>query len=125
MLKNLEAAADALKGRIFDLLDATAARAGFDYTKALVDAQRDPTARITVPDVADLAAKAKELVADEDRLRTSTNIQAALARFRADRLEAINPVIVDAFLDQLARSERWALTPGPAKGIRQVSGRAP
>ena len=37
MLSNLEAAGDALGGRIFDLLDATAARAGFDYTRALVE----------------------------------------------------------------------------------------
>ena len=31
-------------GRIFDLLDATADRAGFDFAAALVDAQRDPGA---------------------------------------------------------------------------------
>jgi Domain of unknown function (DUF3883)/Helicase conserved C-terminal domain len=125
MLRNLEAAGDALRGRIFDLLDATAARAGFDYTKALVDAQRDPAAVIPVPDVATLQASAKELVADEDRLRTPTNTGAAEARFRADRLEAINPVIVDAFLDQLARSQHWSVTSGPAKGIRLVSTSTP
>ena len=40
MLQNLEAAGQSLGGRIFDLLDATAARAGFDYGRALVEAQR-------------------------------------------------------------------------------------
>ena len=123
MLKNLEAAGGALGGRIFDLLDATAARAGFDYTRALMDAQKSPTAVIAVPDVTELTAVARALVADEDRLHTPTNTEAALARFRSDRLEAINPVIVDAFLDQLARSQRWSLGPGPAKGIRSVSSR--
>lgn len=125
MLQNLEAAGSALKGRIFDLLDATAARAGFDYAKALMDAQRNPLAHIAIPDAAQLEATAKELVADEDRLHTPPNTQAAVERFRTDRLEAINPVIVDAFLDQLARSEEWILGHGPAKGIRRVSSRRP
>jgi len=120
MLSNLEAAGDALGGRIFDLLDATAARSGFDYTRALVDAQRSATAVITVPDTAELLSKARELVRDEDRLHTPANTAAALDRFRADRLEAINPVIVDGFLDQLARALGWHLGPGPARGIRTV-----
>jgi superfamily II DNA or RNA helicase len=125
MLTNLEAAGDALRGRIFDLLDATAARAGFDYTRALMDAQRDPTTAISIPDVAELEATARELVADEDRLHTPTNTRAAMARFQSDRLEAINPVIVDGFVDQLARSESWSLRLGPAKGIRRITGRTP
>jgi superfamily II DNA or RNA helicase len=120
MLSNLEAAGEALHGRIFDLLDATASRAGFDYTRALIDAQRSPFARIAVPEASELVSKAQELVRDEDRLRTPTNTQAALDRFRGDRLEAINPVIVDGFIDALAHAERWSLEPGPAKGIRRV-----
>jgi superfamily II DNA or RNA helicase len=120
MLSNLEAAGEALGGRIFDLLDATAARAGFDYTRALVDAQRWPTAAIVVPETSELVTKAQELVRDEDRLKTAANTEAALDRFRTDRLEAINPVIVDGFLDALARAKRWRLTPGPAKGIRTI-----
>ena len=39
MLQNLDAAAEALEGKLYDLLDATAARAGFDWGKAMVDAQ--------------------------------------------------------------------------------------
>lgn len=122
MLTNLETAGEALGGRIFDLLDAAADRAGFDYTKALIDAQAGPSAstRVRVPAADDLIASARELVADEDRLQTPANTEAAMERFRNDRLEAINPVIVDAFLDQLARSEDWHLSPGPAKGLRRV-----
>lgn len=122
MLHNLESAGEALGGRIFDLLDATAARAGFDYGRALVEAQRTGTAaQVAMPGADELLSAARELVADEDRLHTPANTAAAMARFRADRLEAINPVIVDAFLDQLARSNGWQLGPGPAKGIREVT----
>ncbi|MGC1909591.1 MAG: C-terminal helicase domain-containing protein, partial [Candidatus Dormiibacterota bacterium] len=120
MLSTLDAAGEALGGRIFDLLDATAARAGFDYTRALVDAQRSSASAIAVPDTSELVIKAQELVLDEDRLKTAANTEAALDRFRTDRLEAINPVIVDGFLDALARAERWQLAPGPAKGIRTI-----
>lgn len=122
MLSNLEAAGKALGGRIFDLLDATAARAGFDYTRALVNAQRSAAAAaaVVVPDTAGLLRTAQELVRDEDRLHTPANTAAALDRFRTDRLEAINPVIVDGFLDQLARAKGWQLGPGPARGIRTV-----
>ncbi|WP_072313382.1 helicase-related protein [Agrococcus sp. Marseille-P2731] len=125
MLQNLETAGQSLGGRIFDLLDATAARAGFDYGRALVEAQRGTAVQVSVPDAQELLDVARELVADEDRLHTPANTAEAVARFRADRLEAINPVIVDAFVDQLARARTWALGPGPAKGIREVSARVP
>ncbi|MET8008500.1 helicase-related protein [Streptomyces sp. NPDC005271] len=123
MLTNLERAGDALGGRIFDLLDAVAERACFDYTKALVEAQSSATPLVLVPKTDELIASARELVADEDRLQTPANTEAAMERFRADRLEAINPVIVDAFLDQLARSEGWQVSPGPARGLRWVRSR--
>lgn len=126
MLSNIEAAGRSLGGRIFDLLDATAARAGFDYGRALIDAQRSG-GRIDVPlpQTEKLLDAARELVEDEDRLRTPANTAEAMARFRADRLEAINPVIVDAFVDQLALAREWTLGPGPAKGIREVAARRP
>lgn len=126
MLQNLEAAGNSLGGRIFDLLDATAARAGFDYGSALVAAQRGGTTpSVPVPAATELLAAAQQLVADEDRLHTPANTAEAMARFRADRLEAINPVIVDAFVDQLARARTWLLGPGPAKGIREVTAAVP
>ena len=39
MLTNLETANQSLEGKLYDLLDATADRAGFDWGKAMVDAQ--------------------------------------------------------------------------------------
>ncbi|NBH10359.1 helicase-related protein [Amycolatopsis sp. SID8362] len=126
MLQNLEEAGRSLGGRIFDLLDATAARAGFDYGRALVEAQRSGAhTHVPLPGAERLLDAARELVADEDRLHTPANTAEAMARFRADRLEAINPVIVDAFVDQLARARGWTLGPGPAKGIRDVVARQP
>jgi superfamily II DNA or RNA helicase len=125
MLQNLETAGQSLDGRIFDLLDATASRAGFDYGRALVDAQRSSVVLVPVPCAQELLEAARELVADEDRLHTPANTSEAMARFRADRLEAINPVIVDAFVDQLARARDWLLGPGPAKGIREVRSMRP
>ncbi|WP_159000922.1 helicase-related protein [Streptomyces sp. SBT349] len=125
MLANIEAAGEALEGRIFDLLDAAAARSGFDYAQALTTAQDDPRQPVHVPQAHTLLASARELVRDENRLITPANVDAAMARFRADRLEAINPVIVDAFLDQLARAQGWALITGPAPGLRLLTSRSP
>ena len=99
MLTNLEQAAASLGGRIFDLMDATAAGADFDYTKALVDAQRGGVASRAaaeeVPDLDVLLATAKQQMDETRLLRTPTRPEEAEARFRADRLEAINPVIVE------------------------------
>ena len=119
MLNNLESAAQALDGKLYDLLDATAARAGFDWGKAMVDAQAGR--RVTIPEPSALIETARALVADERSLSTPANVTEALARFAADRLEAINPVIVDAMVDQVARSGGWSVGPGPAKGIRLLS----
>jgi len=122
MLGNLEAAAESLGGRIFDLLDATVARSapGFDFARALATAQAEPGAQIAIPDVTTLK-KACEALANEDKhLRTRVDQAAAAARFRADRLEAINPIIVDGFVDALARAQDWTVGPGPAQGIRRL-----
>ncbi len=122
MLTNLETANQSLDGKLYDLLDATADRAGFDWGKAMVDAQagRD----VVIPEPAALIASAQTLVAEERSLSTPANVFEALERFAADRLEAINPVIVDAMVDQIALSSGWAVGPGPAKGIRRLQARA-
>jgi superfamily II DNA or RNA helicase len=129
MLTNLEAAATSLNGQIFDLMDATAARAGFDFAKALIDAQRDKNAAIaaanTVPDVDVLLEKAKQQIDEERVLRTPTDTAAAEERFRADRLEAINPVIVEGFTDTIASAQNWTLGPGPYSGIRKLRAQRP
>jgi superfamily II DNA or RNA helicase len=123
ILQNLEAAAASLGGRIFDLLDATVTTAlgeKWDFAQALARAQADPTANIPVPDIADLRRAGEELVNADKHLRVKVDHVAADARYRADRLESINPVIVDGFMDTLAGAESWTVGPGPALGIRQV-----
>lgn len=122
MLDNLTAAARALHGRIYDLLDATADRAGFDFAAAMAAAQRNPEAveviAAGVPDTEVLVARAKDIVAEEDRLKSPVNASEAMERLAADRLQAINPVIVDAFVEQVARTAGWTLATGPATGIK-------
>lgn len=122
MLTNLDKAAQALEGKLYDLLDATATRAGFDWGKAMLDAHAGR--HVSVPEPSALIETARALVADERALSSPANVADALERFAADRLEAINPVIVDAMLDQLARAAGWKLGPGPAKGIRRLTAAA-
>ena len=119
MLQNLDVAAGALEGKLFDLLDATAARAGFDWGTAMVDAQAGR--HVNIPSPQSLIESARSLVADERSLSTAVNVVDALERFAADRLEAINPVIVDMMVDQLALASGWRLGAGPAKGIRAIT----
>jgi uncharacterized protein DUF3883 len=78
-----------------------------------------------VPDTEQLIARAKELVQDEDRLKTPTDLVEAQARFARDRLESINPVIVAAFLRQVCATEGWSLGPGPVAGISVLTGSGP
>jgi hypothetical protein len=128
LLTNLDAAAQALEGRIFDLMDATAARAGFDYAAALADAYRGIDSIERVPSTEALVAQAQQLAAEEDELRTPTDLSEAQARFAADRLEAINPVMVEGFLRSIAGASGWGIGPGPAERIltyRAVGSRAP
>ena len=124
MLDNLTAASRALNGRIYDLLDATADRAGYDFGAALAAAHRNPEAAdslaAAVPATETLVARAKEIVDEEDRLKTPINASEAMARFADDRLQSINPVIVSAFVDQVARTEGWTVAPGPATGIKTL-----
>ena len=119
MLANIAAASASLEGRLYDLLDATADRAGFDWSKAMLAAQSG--IHLPVPTADQLVAAARELVAEERTLSTPANLDSALERFAADRLEAINPVIVDAMIDRLAASASWRVGAGPARGIRNVT----
>jgi len=121
LLTNLDAAAEALNGRIFDLMDATAARAGFDFAAAMADAYRGVDSVGQVPSTERLIANARELAADEDALRTPTDLSAAQERFAADRLESVNPVMVEGFLRAIASATGWAVGPGPAERILTVS----
>lgn len=122
MLNNLTAAARALDGRLYDLLDATVDRSGFSFGAAMAAAHRNPGAVgqviAAVPDTETLVARAREIVADEDQLKTPVDPAEAMQRLAADRLQAINPVIVSAFVDQAASVEGWSVSTGPTPGIR-------
>jgi superfamily II DNA or RNA helicase len=123
MLRNIETAAESLGGRIFDLLDATFSRASgdsFDLASTLAKAQANPDAPLDLPDIATLRRTAQDLVNEDRHLRSRVDHAAADARFRADRLEAINPVIVDGFFDVVAAACGWRVGSGPAPGIRRV-----
>lgn len=121
LLKNLDAAGEALGGRIFDLMDATASRAGFDFAAAMADAYRGVDALEQVPSMETLKATAQELAEEEDALRTPTDLSEAQDRFAADRLESVNPVMVEGFLRAVATAAGWRVGPGPAERILTVS----
>jgi superfamily II DNA or RNA helicase len=127
MLANLAAASRALNGRIYDLLDAAVDRAGFNFGAAMAAAQRAPDAAYqlvaAVPDTETLVARAKEIANDEDRLKTPVNTGEAMQRLATDRLQAINPVIVSAFVDQVANVEGWRVSTGPTPDIRILHAR--
>jgi hypothetical protein len=124
LLSNLDAAAKALDGRVFDLMDATAARAGFDFAAALTDAYRGLDTVERVPSTETLVAQAKELAAEEDTLRTPTDLSEANARFAKDRLEAVNPVMVEGFLRTVAGAAGWDVGAGPAERIFTITAQA-
>lgn len=125
LLTNLDAAAEALDGRVFDLMDATAARAGFDFAAAMADAYRGVDSVEQVPSTETLVANAQELAAEEDALRTPTDLSEAQERFAADRLESVNPVMVEGFLRAVASASDWQIGPGPAERILTVTGTVP
>lgn len=131
VLENLTAAAKALRGRVYDILDATAARAGLSLARLLANAQASQAAAAAaeagVPSSQTLVARAEELEVDNDRLRSPVDQDEVRQRFAADQVEAINPIIVEGFLRQLATAEGWQVANGPADGLLLVraSGRLP
>ena len=125
MLNNLAAAGQALGGRIFDLMDATAFRADFDYAAALTASQRTRQAGDAlverVPTAETLVRRAREVIEEEDRLASPVDAAAALERFANDRVQSINPVIVSGFVGQAAGIFGWEFgETGPAPGIRAL-----
>lgn len=120
VLRNIEEASASLGGRLFDLLDATAEKAGFDFASALSQAQSTVAGEPQIPTVPMLTKIAQELAAEDSHLRSKPDHIAADARFRADRIEAINPVIVDGFFDVVAEARGWTTMAGPSPGIRLV-----
>lgn len=121
LLTNITAVSDSLGGRVFDLLDASAERIDFNYVSAIISAQAGTGQMSKVPTVDDLRTVANQLIEEERRFAWRPDITEAEARFREDRLEAINPIIVEGYVDRLAPAAGWQLEAGPAPGIRRVS----
>jgi superfamily II DNA or RNA helicase len=126
MLENFAAAARALHGRIFDLMDATAVGLKFDYPAMLAAAQqgRSAAARLaaSVPTVEQLRAAAEQITEQHARIASPPpDLADAEERLRSDRLEAINPVMVEAFIRQVARSNGWRVRTGSAPGLLRLT----
>jgi len=121
VLENLTQAASALSGRIYDLLDATAERAGLRLGRLMAAAQASDAAAVRaaaeVPEADALVHAAQELQAQDNRLRSRVDMGEARRWLAEDRLEAINPVIVEGFVRHLAGAEGWAVRYGPAEGL--------
>jgi superfamily II DNA or RNA helicase len=127
MLENFTLAARALQGRIFDLMDATAAGLRFNYARALTEAQRSADAGVLVaadvPSSEQLRTTAENLARHEDRSAgPQPDLAAAQERLVVDRIEAINPVMVESFVRQVANAYGWRVTTGSAPGILMLSG---
>jgi len=127
MLQNFTLASRALKGRIFDLMDAAASQVGFNYARALADAQRPGAAgaraAAAVPNSDQLRQAAEEVAANADRSAGPVpDLAAAEERLVGDRIEAINPVMVESFIRQVAASQRWTITPGGTRGLLRLTG---
>lgn len=117
MLENIEKARKSLSGRVYDLLDATASRMGFDMSRLLALATRGAADETDVPS-ADAWQEAAEALSEADeQLRNRTNMELAERRLRDDELEQINPVHVRRFLEAAADAQGWRLGQGPAAGI--------
>ncbi|MFA9444414.1 helicase-related protein [Egicoccus sp. AB-alg6-2] len=117
MLDNIAAASTSLSGRMYDLMDATAARLGFDLAALLVRAVEGRADREDVPDSEHWERAAAEIADNDLRLTQQTNLDLAQRRLQDDVLEQINPVHVRRFLETVAAWQDWKVTNGPHDGI--------
>lgn len=117
MLNNIAAADIALSGRVYDLMDATAARLGFDLSSLLTKAINGEADAADVPGVDAWQHAASALADAEKRLTHQANMAAAQRRLDEDELEQINPVHVRRFLSAVADCHGWRLDRGPHTGI--------
>ncbi len=117
MLNNIAAADAALSGRVYDLMDATAASLGFDLSSLLTRAINGEADASDVPDADAWQRTAASLVDAEKRLTHQANMAAAQRRLDEDELEQINPVHVSKFLQAVADCHGWRLGKGLYNGI--------
>lgn len=117
MLDNIAAASTSLSGRIYDLMDATAAKLGFDLAALLVRAVEGEADKADVPNSEDWERAAAEIADSDLRLTQQTNLDLAQKRLNDDVLEQINPVHVRRFLETVAAWQDWKVANGPHDGI--------
>ena len=117
MLDNIAAASTSLSGRMYDLMDATAAKLGFDLAALLVRAVQGQADDRDVPDSAQWEQAASEIANSDLRLTQQTNLDLAQKRLEDDVLEQINPVHVRRFLETVADWQGWKVSNGPHNGI--------
>lgn len=118
ILNNIVAAADALDGQIFDFLGSVVDHLGVDYTGLLVQAGAGGTstdeavaaARRVTADQYKRASEEQRRV--ENRLATLTDGDAFAAHNLQDRLDAVNPAVVAAFVRVLASARGWHISSG-------------
>lgn len=126
ILNNIVAAADALDGQIFDFLGSVVDHLGVDYTGLLVQAGAGGTstdeavaaARRVTADQYKRASEEQRRV--EDRLATLTDGDAFAAHGLQDRLDAVNPAIVAAFVRVLASARGWHISSGLYEDLVQL-----
>ena len=129
MLANLIEAGHALNGRIFDLIDATASGLAF---RLLPRARRGPALTAArrrrlptrVPTADELVARARSSSPRRTHSASPADLQQAQRTYAADRREAINPVIVEGFMRQVAHG-RASLGSGPSEGLLRASAPPP
>jgi superfamily II DNA or RNA helicase len=116
ILANIVAAAEALNGQIFDFLGSVVEQLGVDYTGLLVragaggQAAEDALAeamQITKEQYQDVSRELRQV---EDKLATRTDSDTFIAHIQQDRLHAINPAVVAAFMRVLASARGWTMT---------------
>ncbi|SIN14420.1 protein of unknown function [Micromonospora cremea] len=129
LLDNFVAAANELRGQMFDSLSAVAEITGVDYERWLSDlygnddvkkqAAIDAAKAVQAQDLTRIARKVKDT---ERRLASQVDAVAALTLLQRDLFARINPAIVEAYLDRLAAAQlltAQATAAGP--GFRRLS----
>lgn len=119
ILGNIVAAANALNGQIFDFLGSVVEHLGVDYLNLLLraggggaatDAAVAEARRITAAQYRQ-AAEAQRKLENELASDPADALAAFAAHSRQDRLDAVNPAVVTAFVRVLAEARGWHLDP--------------
>lgn len=118
ILNNIVAAAEALNGQIFDFLGSVVEQLGIDYAALLIRAGTGEKAAHEALVAAQQVTAEQYRIASieqrqvEDKLASLINSDAFVIHSLQDRLDAINPSIVAAFMQALASARNWRINAG-------------